>query len=83
MEVNKMDWRRLIMDWGWLAVVVPLLAVAGTTIVSICQDNRGWEKVQNKIGKNKGASLEEQHDDIEKAIVEKTSSIYKIGRAHV
>ncbi len=84
-----MDWRRFVMEWGWLGMAIPLLALVGTTFYSITQDNRGWKKVQSKMGESRRASLEEQHEDIkdsikvgtediEKTVVSKTDSIEKV-----
>jgi regulator of replication initiation timing len=82
-----MDWRRVIIEWGWLGMAIPLFGLVGTTFYSITQDKKGWKNVQSKIGENRRSSLEEQHEDIkdaikvrtegiEKAIVDKTSNIY-------
>ncbi len=76
MEVKYVDWRKFVVEWGWVAIAVPLLALIGTTIVNIAQDNKGWKNIKNKIGEKRGHTLEEQHEDIKDAITEKTSTIY-------
>lgn len=75
-----MDWGRFFMEWGWLGIAVPLLALVGTTIFSITQHNKGWKRVENKLGNAETGSLSRQHENMERnlkeTITEKASNIY-------
>lgn len=76
-----MNWRMILMDWGWLAIAVPLLGLVGTTIYSIIQDSKGWKKIEGKIGNTEIGSLSNQHKSMEmnvkETIVAETKGIEK------
>lgn len=78
MEVNKMDMEgwRFVMDVGIATIAACLLGAILTFIFNTWVDNKGWKKVQEKIGDTSKGSLNMQHEDIKNAIIEKTSNIY-------
>ena len=66
-----MDWGEYLMDIG----VATIIAAIG---ISLLADFKGWRKVQEKIGKNKTSSLEEQHENLEKTVINKTENMKEL-----
>ena len=71
-----MDWGEFIMDVGIATVIAVLLGSVLSFAFNTWSDNRGWKKVESKIGNTDEGSLYIQHQNIEKVILEKTLNIY-------
>lgn len=82
-----MDWGKLIMDTVIASLITGIFAVVAVLVTNGYTNKKGYEKLDSKIGDLGDNTLNRQHEEInnsiraktenmEKAIMEKTSNIY-------
>lgn len=82
-----MEGWKFVMDVAIATLIAVFLSAVLSFIFNTWVDNRGWKKVEEKIGDTSKGALNVQHEDIkdtvkaktdsiEKVIIDKTSSIY-------
>lgn len=64
MEVNILDWGKIIIN-GIVIAIIGLIAAIMTQVIA---DFKGYRKIADKIGNHKSDTLEGQHEEIEKVV---------------
>lgn len=71
MEVNKLNWGKILMD----SIVAALIGAIAALLLNVWTDFKGWKKVERLIGNLHDSTLGRQHEDIGKNIDRATGDI--------
>ena len=72
-----MDWGKIIMDTVIASFITGIFAVVAVLVTNGYSKKKGYNKIDSKIGDLYNTTLSRQHEDIERSIIDKTSTIEK------